>query len=51
MEGFDDLERGDILTLQQEIQLKWKSHLLNGSNFVVIGQPKPSTLKTYAQIA
>ena len=51
MEGFDDLDRVEVLTLQQEIQLKRKSHLLNGSNFVVIGQPKSSTLKTYAQIA
>jgi hypothetical protein len=34
------LERGDVLTLRQEIQLKWKSHPLNGSNSVVIGQPK-----------
>jgi hypothetical protein len=45
MEGFDVLERGDVLTLQQEIQLKRKSHPLNGSNSVVIGQPKSSTLK------
>jgi hypothetical protein len=51
MEGFDVLERGDVLTLQQEIQLKRKSHPLNGSNSVVIGQPKSSTLKKYAQIA
>jgi hypothetical protein len=42
MEGFDDLERGDVLTLQQEIQFKRKSHLLNESNSVVIGQPSPA---------
>ena len=34
--------RGDVLTLQQEIQFKRKSHLLNWSNFVVIGQPSPA---------
>jgi curli biogenesis system outer membrane secretion channel CsgG len=51
MAGFDVLERGNVLTLQQEIQLKRKSHPLNGSNSVVIGQPKSSTLKKYAQIA
>jgi hypothetical protein len=37
--------------LQKAIQLKRESHLLNGSNFVVIGQPNSSTLKTYTQIA
>ena len=29
MEGFDVLERGDVLTPQQEIHLKRKNHLLN----------------------
>jgi hypothetical protein len=51
MEGFDDLEREARSTLQKGIQLKQESHPLNGSNFVMIGQPNSSILKTYTQIA